>query len=65
MQNPEGKFTCCICIMISKQITIIFKGAMTLTLLLRPVSHKLKDLRNVNDHQLTVVVQHPVAVWRP
>ena len=30
-----------------------------------PVSRKLKYLRNVNDHQLTVVAQHPVAVWRP
>ena len=31
MKNPEGKYIR-ICITISKQITIIFKGAMTLTL---------------------------------
>ena len=31
----------------------------------RPVSRKLKYLRNVNDHQLTAVAQHPGAIWRP
>ena len=30
-----------------------------------PVSCKVKYLWNVNYHQLTVVAQHPVAVWRP
>ena len=30
----------------------------------RPASPKLKCLC-VNDHQLTVIVQHPVAIWRP
>ena len=30
-----------------------------------PVSRKPKYLRNVNEHQLMKVAQHPVAVWRP
>ena len=29
-----------------------------------PVSHKLKYLQNVNEPQLTMVAQHPVAIWR-
>ena len=35
------------------------------TIRLNPVSHKLKYLWNVNNHQLTVIAQHPVVVWRP
>ena len=31
----------------------------------RPVSHRLNYLRNINDHQLTVVVQHLHAIWKP
>ena len=29
-----------------------------------PVSRKLKYLRNINEPQLTMVAQHPVATWR-
>ena len=32
---------------------------------IRPDSPKLKCLWKVNDYQLTVVVQHPVALCRP
>ena len=41
------------------------RGLSASQLVNRPVSRHLKYLRNVNDYQLTVVAQHPSAVWRP
>ena len=41
----------------TKQIFILNRNS--------PVSRKLKYLRNVNEPQLTMVAQHPVASWRP
>lgn len=37
-------------------------NAICLSILYVGVSRKLKSLQNVNEHQLTKVAQHPVAV---